>query len=267
MERRAYAGARRYLAGADRGDALVTIARLHATGLATSVDCFGEARTDAAAVERVTGEYLRLNRELAVLDRPVNVWVDCSNLGLDISVDLCRRQLERIVETLPAGARLQVRAHDSARAERILDLVLALGAVRAPVTPTLQANLRRSADDVARLVESRLPVLLVKGAHLEPHAVAHPWGEETDLAYIRLAHELHDGGTELTIGTHDAVLREALLAALPGVRIEMLLGVLPDAAAELVGRGDHVRVYVPYGDDWFRYWLRRLGEARGAASG
>jgi hypothetical protein len=83
--------------------------------------------------------------------------------------------------------------------------------------------------------------------------VARPWGEPTDLAFIELAHELHANGAEFAIATHDAVLREALLRCLPGLGVEMLLGVRRADAPALAARGVPVRIYVPYGDGWFRY--------------
>jgi proline dehydrogenase len=220
-------------------------------------------RTDPAGVEAATRQYVRLNSELGRLDAGVNVWVDLTNVGLEISDDVCRGQLARIVDSLPAGSHLQVRAHDSSRIDRILGLVIELAEGGAPVMPTLQANLRRSPEHAARLVEARLPVLLVKGAHLERNAIAHPWGEETDIAFLALAHQLHAGGVELAIRTHDPVIREALLAALPRIGVEMLLGVRTEDARNLLRRGQRVRLYLPFGDDWLRYWLRRLGEARG----
>ena len=104
----------------------------------------------------------------------------------------------------------------------------------------------------------------MKGAYVEDHLVALPWGEATDLAYLELAHELHASGAELTLATHDPVLREALLRALPGIGVEMLLGVRSEDARALVGRGVPVRVYVPYGEGWFRYAMRRWAESVGS---
>jgi proline dehydrogenase len=254
----------RYLGGETLAQALATIDRLHTEEVAASIDSFGEAVTDRERIDETIALYLRINRELAPLDPPVNVWVDLSNLGLDISPGLCLRSLERIVETLPEGALLQVRAHDSARTDRVLDLALALAAAGAPVMPTLQAHLRRSPEDARRLITAKVPVLLVKGATIEPPGLAHPWGEQTDVAFLRLAHQLHAGGVHLAIGTHDPVVREALLANLDGIDVEMLLGVRSEERGELLRRGHRVRVYVPFGPDWFRYWLRRLAEARGA---
>jgi len=97
------------------------------------------------------------------------------------------------------------------------EAVLALAHEGAPVMPTLQANLKRSERDAELLAEARVPVRLVQGAYLEPVDLAHPWGEQTDLAFLRLARKLHDSGVELSIATHDPVLREALLTSLEGV--------------------------------------------------
>jgi proline dehydrogenase len=221
LEDRAYRAAARYLGGRILEEMLATITRLHSQGFKTGVDYFGERRTDPADVEAATDQYVRLNQQLARLDSGVNVWVDLTNVGLDISQALCRRQLSRILDGLPSRSRLQVRAHDSSRIDRILAFVIELAAQGAPVMPTLQANLRQAQVYADRLIEAKVPVLLVKGAHLESAEAAYPWGEETDVAFLRLAHQLRAGGVELAIGTHDPVIREAVTAAFPDVGVEM----------------------------------------------
>jgi proline dehydrogenase len=107
-------------------------------------------------------------------------------------------------------------------------------------------------------------VRLVKGAYVEPAQVALPYGEPTDLAFLRYAHWLAEHDVPFVLATHDGVLREALLLALGPRPVEHLLGVRPDVLADLVARGIPVRVYVPFGADWFRYWMRRVAESRGA---
>ena len=131
------------------------------------------------------------------------------------------------------------------------------------VWATVQANLKRSRVDATRLAEVGVPIRLVKGAYVERPEISYESGEPTDLAFLGLAHELHAGGCELALATHDQVLREALLAALPGVGVEMLLGVRPEDARELVARNVPVRIYIPYGEGWFRYAMRRFAESRG----
>ena len=192
----------------------------------------------------------------------MNVWADLSNFGLDISDSVCREAVQTVVETLPEGALLQIRAHDSGRMEGILRIRLALAAEGAAVMPTLPANLRRSDVDLHWLIDAGVSMLLVKGASLEPSHLARRWGEATDLAFLRFALELHKAGAEFAIGTHDAVLREAVLGSASDVPLQVLLGVRGQDARHLARAGRSVRVYVPYGSDWFRYWLRRLAAAR-----
>jgi proline dehydrogenase len=177
---------------------------------------------------------------------------------------VCRGHVEQIVEALPAGGRLEISAEETWRTPHIIELTIGLAQAGAPLVATVQANLRRSTSDADQLIEANVPIRLVKGAYLEDADAAHPWGEQTDIAYIALAHHIHAAGGPLALATHDPVIREALLAALPGATIEMLLGVREEDAIKLLGRGHTVRIYAPYGPNWFRYWMRRVAEAQGA---
>jgi proline dehydrogenase len=131
------------------------------------------------------------------------------------------------------------------------------------VGATVQANLLRSPDDADTLAEAGVHIRLVKGAYVEA-AGAHPYGEATDVAYLQLAHRLAAAGARWSMATHDGRLREAVHLALGAVPVEQLLGVRADVLDLLHERGIATRVYVPYGPDWFRYWLRRVAESRGA---
>lgn len=259
LQRRAYTAARRYVAGETIQDMLGVIAGLREQGIAASVDFFGELVADPATAERATADYVQLAKTLAQVE---DVWlaIDLSHIGLDVSVDACRRHLATIVEALPAGRRIQVGAEDTSRTDPILQVVTALAAKGAPLMATVQANLRRSPHDVARLAAAGVPV---KGAYVEPAGLAYPWGEATDIAFLRLAHQLREAGAAFSLATHDPVLRQALLLAFGPSPVEMLLGVRPQDAHDLTHRGVQVRCYVPYGPDWFRYWLRRLAESQG----
>ncbi|VFA91232.1 Proline dehydrogenase 1 [Nocardia farcinica] len=128
---------------------------------------------------------------------------------------------------------------------------------------TAQANLGRTAADVERLLGTGVHIRLVKGAYLESSDHALPYGEPTDIAYLRLAYRLAAAGAPFALATHDGVLREALLNALGPVPVEQLLGVRPEALDHVLARGVPVRVYIPFGDNWFRYWMRRVAESRG----
>jgi proline dehydrogenase len=262
LERRAYQASKRYVAGATLDEAMLAVQRLHRAGFGVSLDLFGEGNRDEAAIERILASYRDAAARLGSIGVDAHLEIVPSHLGLDLGVDRCRRYVDELVNLLPPGAKLEISAEESRRTPNIMDLTLALAKDGAPVVATVQANLRRSESDTEHLVAAGVPIRLVKGAYLEAPKVAHPWGDETDLAYVRLAHAVHERG-QLILATHDPILREALLSTMDGLAIEMLLGVREDDAAALVRRGIPVRIYAPYGDQWFRYWMRRVAEAQG----
>jgi proline dehydrogenase len=262
-ERSAYRLARRYVAGTRPEDALACAHRLAAAGLSTSIDFFGENVSDPIEADRVTDHYVALGRALEEAPTDTFLSVDLSHIGIDQPGEAVQERLERIASALPAGRRVQVGAEQERRADRILAAVMAVARGGGAVSATIQANLKRSGADAKALAEGGVPIRLVKGAYMEDPRVARPWGEPTDLAFLELVHELHANGAEVAIATHDAVLREALLRALPGIGVEMLLGVRSADARLLAGRGVPVRIYVPYGDGWFRYAMRRWAESVG----
>jgi proline dehydrogenase len=258
----AYRLGSRYVAGTTVEDALATARELAARGVASSIDFFGENVTDPREADRVTDEYVRLAGALADAPPGTYLSIDLSHIDVDGPGTAVAARLERIAAALPAGSRLQVGAEQAARTDRILAAVMAAARAGGSVGATVQANLRRSPRDAAALVEAGVAIRLCKGAYVETPALALPWGDPTDLAFVELAHSLR-GSAELSLATHDPVLREALLPALPGVGVEMLLGVRPADQASLVRRGFPVRLYVPFGDAWFRYVMRRWAESRG----
>jgi proline dehydrogenase len=261
----AYRLASRYVAGLTADDAFATASRLAERNVLSSIDFFGERVSDPAEADRVTEAYVSLAERLGT-EAPAGTYlsVDLSHLAMDEPGGAVRRRLERIAAALPVGAYVQVGAEEAARADRILETVLAVARAGGRVAATVQANLRRSVSDAPALVEAGVPIRLVKGAYVESPAVAHAFGEPTNLAFVSLAHSLHGAGATVWLATHDPVLREALLPAMPGAGVEMLLGVRGDDQVALAARGIPVRVYMPYGDGWFRYAMRRLAESRGA---
>ena len=259
----AYRLARGYVAGTRPEDALACAHRLAAAGLASSIDFFGENVSDPVEADRVTDQYVALAESLERAPENTFLSIDLSHIGLDQPGDAVQQRLARIAAALPAGRRIQVGAEQERRADRILAAVSAVGGRGDAVSATIQANLKRSRADGHALAESGLPIRLVKGAYAEDPHIARPWGEPTAVAFIELAHELHTNGAMLAIATHDAVLREALLRALPGLGVEMLLGVRSADARALAARGVPVRIYAPYGEGWFRYAMRRWAESVG----
>jgi proline dehydrogenase len=260
----AFRSARRYVAGERLDDALAVARRLVEDGFAVSLDFFGESVADEGSARAATGAYVELARALDELPGDASVALDPSHLGLDVSPALFRELLEQVASALPPGRRIDVGAEDGSRTEAALGVAAEAALAGIPLQMTLQANLRRSGDDARALADAGIAVRLVKGAYVEPSARALRYGDETDLAYLRLARDLHGAGARLALATHDRVLREALLAMLGPVPVEMLLGVRERDARELVARGIPVRLYVPYGRNWFRYWGRRVAEAQGA---
>ena len=146
----------RYVAGEILDDALAVAWTLPARGLRAAIDFFGEQVRDAAEAERAVDGYLELARRLSEAPPTANVALDLSHVGQDVSAEFCLRQLERIVDALPAGRGLDVGAEDSGRIDASHKILVALARRGVPVQATLQANLRRSGDDWPRLVEGHV---------------------------------------------------------------------------------------------------------------
>lgn len=262
-ENAAWRAASRYVAGTSLHDALGATARLLEQGHGVSVDLFGERVQGAAEADAVLESYLEL---VAALPR-ADVWVslDLSHVALGTDSGGARRRLAALARAVPAGCRLQVGAEEATLTDAVLECVLevAENGLADRLGATVQANLLRSAGDAAALAAAGVHIRLVKGAYVEGSGV-HPYGEATDVAFLRLAFQLVEQGAAWSMATHDARLREALLLAHGPLPVEQLLGVRPDTLPGLRDRSIPTRVYVPYGADWFRYWMRRLAESRGA---
>ena len=250
--------ARRYVAGTTADDALAAARALHADGLACSIDFFGERVRDGAQADVVVDEYLALIARLGEAPRGTFVSVDLSHLALEASVDDCEARVRRIAAALPDGADLQVGAEEERVAEPAQRIVRALVADGLPVWATLQANLRRSPADLDALLADGVAIRLVKGAYVETADVALPYGAETNAAFLMFAERLHAAGARFALATHDPAMHAV------GAPIEMLRGVGEDDARALARAGREVRIYVPYGENWFRFAMRRVAEARAA---
>ncbi len=264
-EDNAWRAASRYVAGRTRDEALKVASDQLAKGHGISLDLFGEMSTDPADAVRVVDEYLELAK--LVPEPPADVWLslDLSHLALDVDPAGAADLVARIAEALPPGRRLQIGAEDIPRADKIRQCVLDVASrgLSDRLGATVQANLLRSPDDIDALIAAGVHIRLVKGAYVEPTG-AHPYGEPTDIAYLRLAHQLAAANATWSLATHDGRLREAVHLAHGPVPVEQLLGVRPEVLADLHTREVPTRVYIPYGPAWFRYWLRRVAESRGA---
>ena len=263
-ERAAWRAASRYVASSSLTGALATVDTLLERGHGVSVDLFGERVSDPAVAHEVLEDYLAL--VAAMPPPPADVWlsVDLSHLAVATDAAAAADRLAAIADALPVGRRVQVGAEEAALADVIGGCVLAVAGrgLADRLGATVQANLLRSPADVETLADAGVHIRLVKGAYVEATG-AHPYGEPTDVAFLRLGFRLAEHGAAWSMATHDGRLREALLLAHGSVPVEQLLGVRPEALDELHDRGVPTRVYVPYGPAWFRYWMRRLAESRG----
>ena len=261
----AWRAASRYVAGPSRADALDTTASLLDQRHGVSIDLFGERVSDPHVADRVLEDYLELVRALPPAATDVWLSADLSHLALDRDASAAADRLAAIADALPVGRRVQIGAEEAAKTDAVLACVLDVAArgMADRLGATVQANLRRSPDDADALADAGVHVRLVKGAYVEADG-AHAYGEPTDVAYLRLGFRLAQRGAKWSMATHDARLREALLLAHGPVTVEQLLGVRAEELPELRARDVPTRVYVPYGDEWFRYWLRRVAESRGA---
>ena len=264
-EAAAWRAASRYVAGRSRGQALAAATALLARGHAVSVDLFGERLSDPVVADRVLEDYVELAGSLPPPASEVWLSLDLTHLALDTDASVTADRLATIARALPAGRRVQVGAEDAARCDAIVACVLDVAArgLAVRLGATVQANLLRSPADADALARAGVHVRLVKGAYVEATG-AHPHGEATDVAFLRLGFGLAERGATWSMATHDGRLREALLLAHGPLQVEQLFGVRPGILDELHTRGIPTRVYVPYGPDWYRYWLRRVAESRGA---
>jgi proline dehydrogenase len=255
----------RYIAGPTLDDAIRVVGRLNAKGKLATVDVLGEEIATADEARAIAGQY---HDVLARLDQErldANISIKLTALGLELDLDLCRENLEAVVVDAAARGRfVRIDMEDSSTTDRTLALHRRLrDEGHDNIGVVLQAYLRRTLDDVRGLDNVRI----CKGIYVEPADVAFQEFDEVRASYIRCLEALVEQGTYVGIATHDEhLIGEALRivddAGLSPDRYEfqMLLGVRPDRADDLIAAGHRLRVYVPYGTDWYEYSVRRLQE-------
>ena len=253
----------RYIAGPSLDDAVRVVRRLNAKGKLATVDVLGEEITTADEARAITGQY---HDALARIDEEgldANVSVKLTGLGLEFDLALCQEHLEAvIIDAAARGSFVRIDMEDSSTTDRALELFRSMRADgHENVGVVLQSYLRRTERDLPGLGNVRL----CKGIYVEPEELAFQDDDEVRANYVRCLEALVTQGAYVGIATHDEhLIGEALRVVqdLPPERYEfqMLLGVRPDRADELVAAGHRLRVYVPYGNDWYRYSVRRLQE-------
>jgi proline dehydrogenase len=261
--------ARRFIAGETIDEAIAAARAVEARGLLTTLDFLGERVTSFEDAERASRAWTAMMGTIADAGVNRNISVKLTQLGLDIDRMTAVDNLRRILEAgRPHDFFVRIDMESSHHVDRTLEIFETLwGLDYHGLGVAIQSYLRRSDDDVRRLNTLGAPVRLVKGAYHEPRTVAYADKAEVDAAFLRQMRALLAGGTYPAIATHDDNLIEATLAyaaelRLPRDRFEfqMLFGVRRDLQASLVAQGHRVRVYIPFGRQWFPYFMRRMAE-------
>ena len=256
-----------YIAGPTLDDARQTVARLNANGKLATVDVLGEEVHGASEAQAVASAYHAALDAIAADRLDANVSVKLTALGLEIDLDLCRSLLATVVADATArGIFVRIDMEHSACVDDTLRLYRELReAGRENVGIVLQSRLRRTLADLADLADLRPNVRLCKGIYVEPRAVAFQGDDIVRKSFVNILDALFELGCYVGVATHDEWLLERTLERAADMspeayELQMLLGVRESRATELVRQGHRLRVYVPYGDRWYEYSLRRLQE-------
>jgi proline dehydrogenase len=264
-----HAFGRRFIAGETVGDAIAAARHLQSQGLLCTLDYLGESVTSLAAAETATREYLHLVDAVDRADVERNLSIKLTQLGLDVDRAICVDNLRKILTAAEqCGFFVRIDMETSAHTDATLDIfetVWKLG--HRSVGVVLQSCLHRTEQDVERVNAMGARIRIVKGAYREPKSVAYQQKSDVDAAYVRLAKRLLTEGVYPAIATHDEdILNElkrfAAERAISPVAFEfqMLYGIRRDLQNRFRDAGYRVRVYVPFGREWFPYFMRRLGE-------
>ncbi len=276
--------ASRFIAGDNINDAITAIKALNQKGISASLDLLGENTTTPDDARNTTKEIINILETINKENVRANMSVKLTSIGLGLDPALCASNLERIVDRAKQlGNFVRVDMEDHTVTQITLDIVHQLWEKGYHnVGIVIQSYLYRSDKDISRLVEDGIPVRLCKGAYKEPSSVAYPKKLDVDTAYDRLMSALLDGarshGAPIAsedgrfpplpaLATHDPKRIENAKAYasknnLPqhAYEFQMLYGIRRDLQEKLASEGFPVRVYVPYGTQWYPYYMRRLAE-------
>ena len=260
---------RRYIAGERLEDAVQVIRELNAEGARATVDVLGEDILERQQASETVEESERAIEAIVEHGLDCNVSVKPTALGLKIDPSLCRENLLRILEKAAThDLFVRIDMEDSSTTSAILEIYQAVRKTRKNVGVVLQACLRRSLADARALFQGGAPsVRLCKGIYREVPSIAFQEFDVVQQSYSNLLELLLRSGAHLGIATHDPVLLyeglrlvDELKLAREAYEFQMLLGVIPDMRRQLIAEGHPLRVYVPYGHNWYGYSLRRLRE-------
>jgi len=261
--------ARRFIAGETVDEAIAATRAIQASELTTTLDYLGESVGSIAEADAATRAYLGVLERIAAAGVERNVSLKLTQLGLTIDRATCVDNLRRILDAAAAQqffVRIDMENSPyTAVTLEVFETMWQLGYRNCGVV--LQSCLPRSEADAARMNALGARVRLVKGAYKEPRGIAYQSKAEVDAAFVRIMELLLAGGTYPAVATHDPAMIAATQAfaarksiAADRFEFQMLYGIRRDLQAALHRAGCRVRVYVPFGREWFPYFMRRLGE-------
>ncbi|CAM4381779.1 proline dehydrogenase [Paenibacillus endophyticus] len=261
-------GASRFVAGVEINSSIEAVKKLNKQGKMATLDHLGEFISSKQEAEHSTEMCRRTLASIAASGVNANLSLKLTSLGLDLGSELCESQMRRILELAEQTDNfVRIDMEDYAHCQPALDLYQKLRASSDRVGIVIQAYLYRSEQDVQELGLTNANLRLVKGAYKEPKEVAFPLKTDVDQSYMRLIEQHLLSGSYTAIATHD---RDVIQQAKAFIRdqgipvsqfeFQMLYGICEELQDELVLEGYRVRIYVPYGEDWFGYFMRRLAE-------
>lgn len=261
----------RFVAGMEPADALKAAEAVNHQGIAVTLDSLGESVTSESAAHHAADVYHKLLESIQERGLNANISVKLTQMGLELSPDLAESITANLAEHAHAtGNFVRVDMEDSRLTQVTLDIVRRIHArsgIRGSVGIVIQAYLYRSQADVEQLLADGIRIRLCKGAYKEPAEVAFPRKSQVDANFLKLSNLLLESPIYHAFATHDeaivaAVKRRALEQKIDPARYEfqMLYGIRRDLQRRLVSEGNNVRVYVPFGSEWYPYFMRRLAE-------
>jgi len=259
---------RRFVAGETLDEALAAARKCNSLGMMASLDYLGENVSTTTDAQRARDAYLEIFDRIAVEKLDANVSCKLTQMGLDLSPEFCEGLVLSVVERAAAhGNFLRVDMEGSVYTQRTVEVVKRIRARNAAVGTVIQAYLYRSEKDIQDLLAYGCRIRLCKGAYKETAEVAFEKKEDVDGNYVRLMQALLPSGVYHGIATHDPkMIGETIRWAAEkqisknDFEFQMLYGIRTDLQRRLVKGGYRVRVYIPYGNDWFPYFMRRLAE-------
>ena len=260
--------AQRFVPGEDLAPAVEAARRSNRAGMSASLDQLGENVLSREDAERARQAYTDALDRIAAENLDANVSLKLTHLGLDLGDEFCAEQLRIVTERASALRNFaRVDMEGSAYTDRTLRIVKRARAETDAVGTVIQAYLYCSEKDIQDLLGIGCRIRLVKGAYKEPSQIAFPRKRDVDANYVKLMQLLLPSGIYHAMATHDPNMIEATIrfAAERGItkdkfEFQMLYGIRTDLQSRLVREGYRVRVYIPFGQDWFPYFMRRLAE-------